>query len=108
MADSLLTPAAKGDWGQLLDRIDETIARALKDTTAREKSLRPAVTPARTPGPTLTGDRLSGLRAHLDSAARLADAVEALLAADELETKAWTGLAERASARLATPPVAGI
>jgi hypothetical protein len=108
MADPLLTPSAKGDWAQLLDRIDETISKALKDTTAREKMLRSATTPAQKLGPAPTGDRLAGLRAHLDSAARLADAVEALLAADELEAKAWTGLAERASTRLASLPAAGI
>jgi hypothetical protein len=108
MADPLLTPTAKGDWAQLLDRIDETISRALKDTAAREKSLRSAATPAQRNAQGPTTDRLAGLRAHLDSAAKLADTVESLLAADELEARTWTGLAERTAARLASPALAGI
>ena len=76
-------PDGKRRLAQLLDRIDETISRALKDTAAREKSLRSAATPAQRNDQGPTTDRLAGLRAHLDSAAKLADTVEALLAADE-------------------------
>lgn len=108
MADPLLTPVAQGEWSQLLDRIDASISRALKDTVAQEKALKAATVPRQKHEPVETGDQLAGLRAHLDSAGRLADAVEALLAADELEARAWTGLAERAGARLASPPPAGI
>jgi hypothetical protein len=108
MAEALLTPTAKGDWAQLLDRVDDTIARALKDTTGREKALRSVTTPAQRHEPAPSADRLSGLRTHLESAAKLADAVEALLAADELEAKTWTGLAERAAARLANLPGTGL
>jgi hypothetical protein len=108
MADSLTMPAAKDDWAHLLDRIDASIARALKDTSAREKALKAAVAPSEKGGPEMTEDRLAGLRAHLDSAGRLADAVEALLTADEAEARIWVGLAERTRARLAAPPVVGI
>jgi hypothetical protein len=108
MTDSLMTPAAKDDWKNLLDRIDASIGRALKDTTAREKALKAAIVPPEKCGPGLTEDWLAGLPAHLDSAGRLADAVEALLAADEAEARIWVGLAERTRTRLAAPPVVGI
>jgi hypothetical protein len=108
MADPLMTPAAKDDWAHLLDRIDASIARALKDTSAREKALKAAVNPPEKGSSGLTEDRLAGLRIRLDSAGRLADAVEALLAADEAEARNWVGLAERTRARLAAPPVVGI
>jgi hypothetical protein len=108
MTDPLTTPAAKDDWANLLDRIDASIARALKDTAAREKALKAATIPPEKVGLGLTDDRLAGLRAHLDSAGCLADAVEALLAADEAEARNWVGLAQRTRARLASPPVVGI
>ncbi len=108
MTDPLFAPAAKADWTQLLDRIDASIARALKDTAAQEKALKRVAPKTKTMVHGLEGNRLAGLRSNLDAAARLADAVEALLAADELEARAWTGLAERASARLAALPTAGI
>jgi hypothetical protein len=108
MADPLLTSTAQGDWTQLLDRIDASISRALKDTAAQEKALKAAAGPAKRQDQGLTGDQLAGLRSHLDSAGRLAEAVEALLAADELEARAWVGLAEKVGARLASLPTAGI
>ncbi len=108
MADPIVTPAAKGDWTRLLDRIDAAIARALDEAAEQERSLAPAEDastgePGRPPLADIA-DRLAGLRAHLDAAGRLAEAVGALLAADEEEASAWVGLAGRAKARLAAPP----
>lgn len=108
MPHLLLTPESKDDWGQILDRIDASITRALKETAAQEKALKIAVPKSKTPGLGLADDRTNGLRGHLDSAVEVADAVEALLAADEVEARAWVGLAERAAARLAALPTAGI
>ncbi|HEY1381307.1 MAG TPA: hypothetical protein VGF55_31190 [Gemmataceae bacterium] len=110
MADPILTPAAKGDWTKLLDRIDESIARALEQVQEQERAFAPAgdtsVTDPQPPSP--IDDRLRGLRAHLEAAGRLAEAVEGLLAADEEEARAWVGLAGRARSRLAGPPGGGI
>jgi hypothetical protein len=103
MADSILTPAAKDDWSRLLDRIEASIARGLDEAAAQEQALADAA-PIPSPEPRLADDRLAGLRAHLDAAGRLAEAVESLLAADEEEARAWSNLAERAAARLASSP----
>ena len=100
MAEPILTPAAKDDGPKLLDRIEASIARGLNEAggpgegtrSGRHRSI--GLTTATAP----TTD--SRAPAHLDAAGRLAEAVEALLAADEEEARAWTGLAERATARL--------
>lgn len=107
MADPILTPAAKDEWAKLLDRIEASIAHGLDEAAAQEQALADAE-PVPSPEPRLADDRLAGLRAHLDAAGRLADAVEAILAADEEEARAWTNLAERAAGRLATSPTGRI
>jgi hypothetical protein len=109
MADSLLTPAAKGEWAVLLDRIEASINLALDETAAQEKALASAL-PAdgQPPDAGLATDRAAGSRVRLDAAGRIADAVTALLAADEEEARAWTGLASRAGARLASLPAARV
>jgi len=105
MADPLLTPAAKGEWTALLDRIDASINRALDETAAQEKALGKAVKGnVQPPVAGLAADRAGGRRARLDAAGRLADAVAALLAADEEEARGWAGLASRAGSRLASMP----
>jgi hypothetical protein len=105
MTVPLLTPAAKGEWTELLDRIDATIAQALDEIAAHENAL--GVAEASDVGPKvagLAGDRANGLRIRLDAAGRMAESVAALLAADEEEARGWVGLAARAGARLASTP----
>lgn len=108
MAAPLLTPAAKGDWTQLLDRIEASIARALVETAAQEQTLETKTAPSVPGDAGVVGDRLCGLRVQLSAAGRLAEAVEALLAADEEEVRAWTGLAGRVAARLESLPGARV
>ena len=102
MTAPILTPGAKGEWIRLLDRIEASIAQALDETAEQDRALDADATP--TGEAAATADRVAGLRAHLDAAGRLAAAVESLLAADEEEAQAWVGLAQRAAARLASPP----
>ncbi|HEX4588415.1 MAG TPA: hypothetical protein VH120_00685 [Gemmataceae bacterium] len=103
MPDPLLTPAAKGDWAVLLDRIDASIRHALETTAEQEKSFAVHVGAASADPKSLT-DHLDGLRSKLEASSRLAESVEALLVADEQEARAWADLAGRARARLASPP----
>jgi hypothetical protein len=102
MADPIVSPASKDEWSKLLDRIEASIAHGLDEAAAQEQALADSE-PVPSTEPRLADDRLAGLKAHLDAAGRLAEAVEALLAADEEEARAWTNLAERATARLASP-----
>jgi hypothetical protein len=104
MTEFLTTPAARGDWAALLDRIDASIARALKTTTKQEKLFAGKVE-ANDPPPDTAADHLDGLRSRLDAAGTAAEGVGALLAADEHEAREWVGLAGRLRERLASPPV---
>ena len=101
MADPILTPAAKDEWAQLLDRIEASIARALDEAAAQEQTLADADGPVPSPEPRRVWRPFGWTTGALDAAGRLADAVEALLAADEEEARAWTDLAGRSAARLA-------
>jgi hypothetical protein len=109
MPTTILTPKHMTDWLKVLDQIDASISRALDETAEYERALTAAPVPSETLGSDKsTDDQVRGLRLHLDAAGRLAEAVEALLAADEGEVRAWTSLAARAKARLATSPQADI
>jgi len=102
LADPLFSPAAKSEWAALLDRVEGSINRALDESAAQEEAA--AEGPGSTAAPALIDDGFRGLKSRLDAAGRLAEAVEALLAADEQEALAWVGLAARVNARLAAVP----
>jgi hypothetical protein len=102
MTDKPYSPAARGNWAALLDRIDASIARALDGVAAHVEASPEGSTSK--PPPALVDDGFAGLSSRLATATRLAEAVDSLLAADEQEARAWVGLAERAGARLASLP----
>jgi hypothetical protein len=108
VVDPLSAPGAKEDWSLMLDRIEAAVARALVETAAQERVLdatAPPITPADSG---IVNERLGGLRARLCAAGRLAEAIEALLAADEEEVRTWTGMAGRIRPRLESVPSSGI
>jgi hypothetical protein len=100
--DQLFSPAAKVEWAKLLDRIEVSIDSALDATAAQEATIAEVASPK--PAPALVDDGFLGLQSRLNSATKLAETVEALLAADEQEALVWVGLAARVNARLATVP----
>jgi hypothetical protein len=114
MADRIMSAAAIAAWMRVLDQVQESIARAVRDVGDHERALDAA-------DPVAAGDaeaerrcldqfdeRLRHLQTHLDAADDAAAQVEDLLTEDERETRAWLAAAAAASRTLAGAGAVGL
>jgi hypothetical protein len=116
MPDGIQSAASMSDWMRVLDQIQESIERAIRESDEQDRCLDhdDAATGAST-WPEAErrcldqiDERLRGLEGHLGMALRLTQEVEGLLAADEAEVRAWAARATAARERLAGTDTAGI
>jgi hypothetical protein len=116
MPQGITSPESMADWMRVLDQVQDSLTRALREADEHERALAESeradaggdVGAAEHHCLDRIDERLRGLQAHLDAAGRTAAAVEALLAEDEREARAWADLAAAARRRLAGGGEVGI
>jgi hypothetical protein len=116
MPQGITSPESMAHWMGVLDQVQDSLARALHEADEHERALAESeradaggeVGAAERRCLDQIDERLRGLQAHLDAAGRTAAAVEALLAEDEREARAWADLAAAARRRLARGGEVGI
>jgi hypothetical protein len=114
MADRIMSAAAIATWRGVLEQVQESIARALREVADHERALDDA-------DPVAAGDadaerrcldqfdeRLRHLQTHLEAADDAAAQVEELLAEDEREARAWLAAAAAARRTLAGAGAVGL
>lgn len=109
MSNPIQSVASMDEWMQVLDRIQESINRALRETDDRELPA-PESADGHIEQSCLTqiDERLRGLDALMSQAGQLAHDIEVLVAADEAETRAWVGEVAEIRRRLANLDPVGI
>ena len=104
MANGIVSAAAMAEWVRVLDRVQQSLERAVADADAHDRAL--AAQPGPAGGdparPTLEriDEHLRGLQARLEAAGGAAAEVELLLHADEREVRAWQAAAAVLAERL--------
>jgi hypothetical protein len=108
--------ASMADWMRVLDQMQDSIARALREVDERERVMADADQPAARDAADAAerrtldriDERLRGLGRHLEAADRAAADIEALFAADERDARAWAELADTARRRLEARAGSGV
>jgi hypothetical protein len=113
MPDTIQSPAAMDAWMHMLDQVQESLDRALREAEDHERSLADGAgggdwAEAERRGLELIDERLRGLEGHLEAAGRVAAEVEGLLADDERAVQAWADQAAAARRRLAGAGARGV
>ena len=109
MSQTIQSAASMDEWMHMLDQVQESLDRALRETEEHEQALTGGAWPEdERRGLELIDERLRGLEGHLAAAGRVAAEVEGLLADDERAVRAWADLAAAARRRLAGMAAAGI
>jgi len=113
MSQTIQSAASMDEWMHMLDQVQESLDRALRETEEHEQALTGGAAGGAWPederrGLELIDERLRGLEGHLAAAGRVAAEVEGLLADDERAVRAWADQAAAARRRLAGMAAAGI
>jgi hypothetical protein len=116
MLHGIASAASMADWMGVLDQVQKSIARALREVDEREQVMADAdPSAARAVADAAERDtldrideRLRGLGRHLEAASRTAADIEALFAADECDARAWAGLAAAVRQRLEAGAGSGV
>src|SRR5689334_2138781 len=115
MSNGLRSPASMETWLRMLDQVQESLDRALRDVEAHERWLAESEAEAGGPSPEVgrrclevIDERLRGLAGHQEASGRLAAGVTDLLDDDERAARAWADRAAAARRRLASLAPAGV
>src|SRR5438876_508905 len=100
---------------RMLDRVQESIARALQDVAEHERTLEVSEPATATDLAAAErgcldqfDERLRNLQSHVEAADDAAAQVDELLTEDEREARTWLGQAAAARSRLATAGAVGL